>query len=176
MLIGFMGCGKSTVGAALAARLGRRFVDLDAAVEKGAGCSIPLIFERKGEAEFRRLEARALRRALGGRAVVSAGGGLVKLATNRAALKKAHARVVWLDVAWVALWRRLVAMDPRGRPLLWDAQKGRRKSQRAIRALWRERRAAYLAAATVRIVVRSDEASRRTLARVLEELEAERRS
>lgn len=59
-LMGFMGCGKSSVGRAVAQRLGRRFVDLDDTVTERAGASVQQIFEREGEETFRRYELAAL--------------------------------------------------------------------------------------------------------------------
>lgn len=59
-LIGYMGCGKTTLGRAVAARARVRFVDLDEYVEEQAGCTVRDIFEREGEAEFRRREREAL--------------------------------------------------------------------------------------------------------------------
>ncbi len=57
VLTGFMGTGKTTVGRAVARRLGRPFVDMDAEIEAQAGKSIPRIFAEDGEAAFRRIEA-----------------------------------------------------------------------------------------------------------------------
>ena len=77
-LTGFMGAGKSKVGAILAARLGRNFIDTDALVEETAGKSIPDIFRESGEEAFRRLEHQAVRRASEMPAsVISLGGGAV---------------------------------------------------------------------------------------------------
>ncbi len=59
-LIGMPGAGKSTVGKALAAKLNRPFLDLDAEIEKMAGQTIPEIFEKLGEVYFRNLETKAL--------------------------------------------------------------------------------------------------------------------
>jgi len=75
-LIGFMGAGKTTVGRILAERLGYDFVDTDALVVAGAGVPIAEIFQRQGEAAFRRMESLAIR-SLAGRAhtVIAAGGG-----------------------------------------------------------------------------------------------------
>ena len=56
VLIGMMGCGKSTVGGLLAQRLGREPADTDALIEARQGRSIPEIFARDGEAGFRALE------------------------------------------------------------------------------------------------------------------------
>ena len=58
VLIGMMGCGKSTVGALLARRLGRTLADTDALIETQEGCTIPELFARKGEEYFRACERR----------------------------------------------------------------------------------------------------------------------
>src|SRR6266404_4500538 len=65
VLTGFMGAGKSTIGRLLAARLNWTFLDLDAHLEARTGSTIPQLFERHGEAHFRRLESTALASALG---------------------------------------------------------------------------------------------------------------
>ena len=59
-LIGMPGCGKSSIGEALAAELGKTYIDLDEVIELRAGMPIPDIFERQGEAVFRRFEAEAV--------------------------------------------------------------------------------------------------------------------
>ena len=76
-LIGMMGVGKSTVGARLAARLGRVFIDTDREVEEKSGRTISEIFETDGEAAFRKLEAEAVQLAEMDGAVVALGGGAV---------------------------------------------------------------------------------------------------
>jgi len=76
-LVGMMGVGKSTVGARLAVRLGRVFMDTDREVERLAGRTIAAIFETEGEAHFRVLEAEAIRTATAHAAVVALGGGAV---------------------------------------------------------------------------------------------------
>ena len=58
-LCGFMGCGKSTVGRRLAEWTGREFVDMDSYIERQAGLSVSAIFDRFGEADFRRRERAA---------------------------------------------------------------------------------------------------------------------
>ena len=62
-LVGMPGAGKTTVGALLAQAMGRPFIDLDQQIEQEAGMSIPQIFERRGEAYFRDLEAEMTARA-----------------------------------------------------------------------------------------------------------------
>ena len=59
ILCGFMGCGKTTVGRRLARLTGRRFVDMDAVIEEEAGMRVQEIFDRYGEADFRRREREA---------------------------------------------------------------------------------------------------------------------
>lgn len=90
ILTGFMGCGKSTVGALLAGRLGCRYIDLDAEIVADAGCSINTIFTRDGEQEFRKLESSMLEKVLsiGGVGVVATGGGTVISPQNRMLMRK----------------------------------------------------------------------------------------
>ena len=59
-LVGFMGSGKSTIGRLLAEKIGWPFFDLDQEIEAREGATIAAIFEARGEAEFRRIEAAAL--------------------------------------------------------------------------------------------------------------------
>lgn len=110
LLIGMPGCGKSTVAAALAERLHRPLVDLDAVVAARAGCSIPALFAREGEEGFRRREHEALCEA--GKEsglVIAAGGGIVTKPENRDPMRQ-NSRVIWLR-------RALGALPTEGRPL-----------------------------------------------------------
>lgn len=87
-LIGFMGTGKSAVGRKLARRLNWKFVDVDALIESMAGTSIPRIFAEHSEAVFRRLERRAIRRAVkADQQVIATGGGAFVDAANRSLLR-----------------------------------------------------------------------------------------
>ena len=77
-LVGMMGAGKSTIGKALAALMGTKFVDLDRELEERCGVSIPHIFETEGEAGFRCRETRLLQEyAKASDMVVATGGGVV---------------------------------------------------------------------------------------------------
>ena len=60
-LIGYMGCGKTTLGEALARQMGLRFIDLDEWIETRQGMTIVKIFDEQGEGPFRKLEEDALR-------------------------------------------------------------------------------------------------------------------
>ena len=106
-LTGMMGSGKSTVGPRLAERLGYDFADLDNAIMFGAGCSVSAIFEREGEAGFRRRERSALRRtARSGRVVVATGGGTLADPQNLV-WARAHGLVAYLRLRPESLARRL---------------------------------------------------------------------
>lgn len=106
-LVGFMGAGKSTVGRALAARLGVPFVDLDEAFEALAGMTIRRAFEERGEAWFRERESELLRgtEALPD-AVVALGGGTFTFPENRAVVQRAG-RSVFLDAPFEVVAARL---------------------------------------------------------------------
>jgi XRE family transcriptional regulator, aerobic/anaerobic benzoate catabolism transcriptional regulator len=79
VLLGLRGAGKSSLGPALAARLGVPFVELDQLVEQAAGMALGSVFELQGEAFYRRLERDTLRRYLAeaSGAVIAAGGSIV---------------------------------------------------------------------------------------------------
>lgn len=119
ILIGMMGCGKTTVGALLSRRLGLELVDTDAIIEQRQGRSIPEIFAEGGEARFRALELE-LCRELGGQSglIIACGGGLPLQDEAIAALKQ-NGVIFWLDRDPGQTYD---ALDVSGRPL---AQAGR---------------------------------------------------
>lgn len=89
VLIGFMGTGKSTIGKALAGRLGWQFVDTDQKVEERQGITISEMFATLGESAFRQVESDTLDRVLEQSAqVISTGGGAVLAERNRLSMKK----------------------------------------------------------------------------------------
>jgi shikimate kinase len=110
-LLGFMGAGKTSVGQALARRLGWRFVDLDQQIEMRAGRTIAEIFAKSGEPTFRALETAALRDLLAelspaSPAVIALGGGAVVGEQNAALLGSYGAPQVFLDAPFEVLRRR----------------------------------------------------------------------
>ncbi len=114
-LIGFMGCGKSTIGARLAAKLRLPFADTDELIERQEGRSIPDIFATKGEPYFREREKKVLREALtGATKVIACGGGAVLERTNREILSE-HATTIWLHLGVQRCLNRIVEGT---RPLL----------------------------------------------------------
>lgn len=115
-LVGLMGVGKSTVGRKLAEMLRAPFVDSDEEIEKAAGLSVQEIFERHGEAEFRRGERRVIERLLNGPPIVLATGGGAYIDPETRALMKEKATTVWLRADLNLVWKRVNRRDTR--PLL----------------------------------------------------------
>ena len=88
-LIGFMAVGKSAVGRNVARKLHRRFVDLDAVIEKKQGRKVREIFDSEGEGYFRRLEKQTLREVLSeNRQVIATGGGVILDSDNLQLLRE----------------------------------------------------------------------------------------
>ncbi len=116
VLVGLMGAGKTSIGRRVAARLGMPFRDADAEIELAAGCSIPELFRRYGERDFRGGERRVIRRLLAADPLVLAtGGGAFMDAETRAAIR-AEGVSVWLRCKLPTLMRRVASRN--NRPLL----------------------------------------------------------
>lgn len=111
-----MACGKTTLGRALALRLGRPFVDLDRAVEDAEGMSVSRIFALRGEEAFRQAEHRALGLWLDSDAVVACGGGTPCYADSADTMLNAGT-VVWLKASLARTIERL-RLAPGKRPLV----------------------------------------------------------
>ena len=116
-LIGFMGVGKTAVGKALAERLNKEFVELDALIEQKAGKSIPEIFKQDGEIAFRELEIEATKEIAQGRnLVIACGGGLALNKINIDRLRQ-EAIIVYLTASSQVILKR-TSGDGGKRPLL----------------------------------------------------------
>ncbi len=116
VMVGLMGCGKSSIGRRLAVTLGLPFIDADDEIERAALKSIPEIFADHGEAYFREGERKVIKRLLGnGPQVLATGGGAFMNAETRAAIK-ADGISVWLRADLDVLMRRVAKRD--NRPLL----------------------------------------------------------
>lgn len=131
VLTGFMGAGKSTIGRLLAARLSWQFLDLDAHLEARTGATIPQLFERHGEAHFRRLESTALASALGhDHTVLALGGGTPEELTNRLLLEQTPATfTIFLDAPFSTLFDRCMLQDI-ARPVLADPAAAQQRFQK----------------------------------------------
>ena len=135
VLIGMPGCGKSTAARLLEKKLGRPALIADEEVEKEAGMSIPEIFERFGEEDFRRRETAVLKR-LGSRSgiIIATGGGAVTRPENYPLLHQ-NGIIVWIR-------RDLSELPVKGRPL---------SQSKGVLRLYEERRAAYEAFSDIQI-------------------------
>jgi shikimate kinase len=162
VLIGYRGCGKTTVGRVLAGRRGAAFVDTDDMIAESTGLSIHEIFATRGERVFRELEQRAIELAVAapGR-VISVGGGAVELKENRQALRE-YGTVIWLGAPVATLWRRITA-DPSSASSRPDLAGG---GEEEVRALLARRTALY--ASTAHHIVSTDD---RAVDDVVDEIE-----
>ena len=136
ILIGMMGCGKTSVGELLSSRLKRPLVDTDALIERQEGITVPEIFETMGEPYFRSLEtgvaqALSLREGL----IIACGGGLPLQEGAMAALK-GSGTVVWLAREAGDIFDR---EDMTGRPLAREGREAfleRAAQRREVYARW----------------------------------------
>lgn len=137
VLVGLPGAGKSTVGAMLAAKLGRTFLDFDSEIERREGMPISQIFGERGEAGFRELE-RKLTEELKvlGNMILAPGGGWVGDPTVVQIIRP-PAFQVYLRVRPETAFKRL-AGSTGGRPLL-----NRPDPLAELNKLFEQRRAAY---------------------------------
>jgi len=132
VLVGLSGSGKSTIGRALAERLGRPFLDTDALIVQRAGKPIPQVFAEQGEAAFRAIEREAVAEAAANPpAVIATGGGAPVDPDNRRALWDGNL-VIWLDAPVEVLTGRVGGAGP-GRPLLAGDAATRLQELRAAR-------------------------------------------
>ena len=153
VLIGMPGCGKSAVGRALAKRLGKTFVDLDAEIVQRTGRSIPAIFAKEGEDAFRTLESQTVRET-GARSgcVLSTGGGVVTRKENYSPL---HQNGIIVHIT-----RALDLLPTNGRPV----------SQRTdLHELWQQREPLYRSFAD--LTVDNSGPMEETVQRILEEVD-----
>lgn len=118
-LVGYMGCGKSTLGRKLARRLGMAFVDTDHLLEQQEGAAVADIFRYEGEERFREAERDVLERviAAGADTVVSTGGGLPVWRDNMARMNQAGV-TVYLQRSPDGIASRLTPFGRRKRPRL----------------------------------------------------------
>jgi len=133
-LVGFMGCGKSTVGRALADELGWHFSDLDDEIERKAQSTIAEVFDLQGEPAFREIETAVLRERVrsveAGKPHVIALGGGTFLSQENCDLASNHGVTVWLDCPFSSIERRLrgdtqrpLARDPKQLKDLFEARR-----------------------------------------------------
>lgn len=137
-LTGFMGAGKTTLGALLAKSLEVPFIDLDAQIEAGIKKSIPEIFNSLGEPEFRKLESIYLRKICDQKPqVVALGGGTLICKANREQIRP-FGMLIYLACNLEILKDRIKSSD---RPLAKNLQQ-----PQALAELFSARKPGYLSA------------------------------
>ncbi|PYS22206.1 MAG: shikimate kinase [Acidobacteria bacterium] len=111
VILGFMGCGKTTVARELARQLGCSFVDLDFFINERSGRSSAEIIQQDGEDSFRDLETLALRDVLQDKQtrVIALGGGTWTIPANRTLIALHDCLSVWLDAPFELCWERINA-------------------------------------------------------------------
>lgn len=156
-----MGCGKTTVGKALAQQLRYRFFDADVLVERVAGQKIAEIFAQQGETTFRQLESQVLSELCSyTKSVIATGGGVVTQQQNWRYLQQGV--IVWLDAPLEVLLPRL--QGNRRRPLLQNVDLPSK-----LTGLLADRRDRY-AQADLHIDITAREAPRAIAARIIEQI------
>jgi shikimate kinase len=145
VIIGFMGCGKTTVARALAARLDCGMLDLDAIISAQQNMSIPELIKERGESGFRDAETFALQVVIDRLTprIIALGGGAWTLERNRDLITKHGCLTIWLDAPYKLCWQR-ITNHPVPRPLALDGPSAER--------LYRERQPTY-ALANIRVEV-----------------------
>lgn len=164
VMVGLMGAGKTSVGRALARKLGVPFVDSDKEIEAAAGCSVVDIFAMYGEAEFRRVEQRIIARLMETPPlvkVISTGEGAFITPAVRE-MVTGHALTIWLKADLDLLVKRTNFRDTRPQLLHADSRK-------ILAQLINERYSTY-ALADVTVETR-DESLRKTLGKVIRAIE-----
>lgn len=117
ILVGYMGCGKSTIGVKLSYKMQQPFLDTDKMIEHKFKTTISEMFDEKGEAYFRQQETNCIRELLNekGQYIIATGGGLPMREENRPLLRKLG-KVVYLRIQPETVFERL--KDDTTRPLL----------------------------------------------------------
>ena len=128
VILGFMACGKTTVGEELARQLKCGFVDLDAFISAREGRSAADIITQDGEGVFRELETLALRDVLHDRQVhvIALGGGTWNIPANRTIVALYDCLTVWLDTSFGTCWQRIES-GKTARPLAPDRETAKKR-------------------------------------------------
>ena len=121
-----MGCGKTTIGEALARQLDCKFIDLDSFITAREHLSPAEIIQTRDETSFRRIETLALRDVLEDRhaRVIALGGGTWSLPENRTLIALHDCLSIWLDASFELCWNRITANPETVRPMAPDRETG----------------------------------------------------
>ena len=163
-LVGMMGAGKTTLGKALAQKMGHEFLDTDRLLVERTGVPVATIFEIEGEPGFRRRESAVLAEvARREGCVVATGGGIVLSEDNRRLMRESGT-VVYLRARLENLWER--TRHDTSRPLLATAN-----PRATLESLLEQREPLYREAAHI-VVDTGSQSSGTLVNRVLSSLQA----
>jgi shikimate kinase len=131
VIVGFMGCGKTTVAEALARQLGCGMIDLDSFIAEREGRAPAEIIEQDSEATFREVETRALRDALENNdaRVIALGGGAWTIEANRNLVAEHDCLSIWLDAPFELCWDRIISTANTIRPMAPDRERAQKLFQ-----------------------------------------------
>jgi shikimate kinase len=137
VIVGFMGCGKTTVAKALAHQLGCDSLDLDSFITQREGRSPAEIISQDGESSFRSIETSALNDVLENdeARVIALGGGAWTIEASRALVTAHDCLSVWLDAPFELCWARIMSNSETLRPMAPDRE--------SAETLFQYRRASY---------------------------------
>jgi shikimate kinase len=137
VIVGFMGCGKTTVAKALARQLGCDSLDLDSFITQREGRSPAEIISQDGESSFRSIETSALNDVLENdeARVIALGGGAWTIEASRALVTAHDCLSVWLDAPFEVCWARIMSNSETLRPMAPDRE--------SAETLFQYRRASY---------------------------------
>lgn len=131
VIVGFMGCGKTTVADALARQLACDSIDLDSFITEREGRPPAEIIEHDGEIAFREIETRTLRDALerSNARVIALGGGAWTIEANRTLVAEHDCLSVWLDAPFELCWERIISSANTIRPMAPDRESAQKLFQ-----------------------------------------------
>ncbi|WP_107841811.1 shikimate kinase [Metasolibacillus meyeri] len=142
-LVGFMGCGKSAIGRRLSFFLKMPYYDMDKEIVRQQGMTIPEIFDKYGEAYFRRLETEFLKNFRDEACIISTGGGVAINAENRKIMRRTGL-VFFLDATFEDIYMRI--KNDKNRPIVQSTTKEQ------LQQLYLERRKFYREAAHIQVL------------------------
>ncbi|MBO2535012.1 MULTISPECIES: shikimate kinase [Rummeliibacillus] len=141
-LVGYMGSGKSAIGRRLSYFLRMPYYDMDKEIVRREKMTIPEIFEKKGEAYFRKIETEFLRNFRDEFCIISTGGGVAVNAENRKIMRQTGL-VLFLDATFPDIWKRI--HKDKNRPIV------QRSTKKELEDLFYQRRRCYKSAAHINI-------------------------
>ncbi len=156
-LYGFMGAGKTSLGKALATKLGYSFIDLDDEIEMHEAMSINNIFEQNGEIAFRQIEHQVLKEFIRKdekNLVLALGGGAIIAPNNRKLLEIRNYKNVYIDVNIDVIIKRL-EIERTARPLLRNITDSNFETY--IKALFESRKMTYETHADITVHINKED-------------------